>query len=290
MATLPILATMVAALSVGAACLGAALVLVRRVPDALAEAFLRFYLPFTLVVLTGVLIATLAARGPPGTGMGVLDYLESFPGRYALMAALPWFAHRVFGVRAERRERTLLWVVAIAFLGQHVTEFVLGGAWDRRGDVAEDLLFAGFFVYTVGIALRHRHDAVYGPLGTRFLVLLLAGTPVFVHDVLMSDGPGLRLYPIWYAVLGLGMVLTLAARSFDGYAAIPPGWRLSPREREVVGLVRRGLSNREIADQLFISPNTVKTHLRAVFDKSGFRTRVALVAALSGSGADAPSR
>jgi DNA-binding NarL/FixJ family response regulator len=46
----------------------------------------------------------------------------------------------------------------------------------------------------------------------------------------------------------------------------------------VLRLVQQGLSNREIAGQLTISPNTVKTHLSAIFDKSGFRTRTALIA------------
>lgn len=42
---------------------------------------------------------------------------------------------------------------------------------------------------------------------------------------------------------------------------------LSPREEEVLQLVARGATNREIADSLFISENTVKTHLRNILDK-----------------------
>lgn len=42
------------------------------------------------------------------------------------------------------------------------------------------------------------------------------------------------------------------------------------------------MSNREIGTELSISPNTVKTHLRAIFDKSGVRTRVRLVARTRG--------
>lgn len=71
--------------------------------------------------------------------------------------------------------------------------------------------------------------------------------------------------------------------------AVPPAWDLSTREREVLELVRRGMSNREIARDLTISTNTVKTHLRAIFDKSGYRSRVRLVAALGGpEGPDHP--
>lgn len=43
--------------------------------------------------------------------------------------------------------------------------------------------------------------------------------------------------------------------------------RLSDRELEVLQLVSMGLSNKEIADQLFVSINTVKTHLQKVYEK-----------------------
>ncbi len=48
---------------------------------------------------------------------------------------------------------------------------------------------------------------------------------------------------------------------------------LSPRERDVMRLVAAGLSNREVADALFISEETIKTHLRRIFDKLGVSSR-----------------
>jgi DNA-binding NarL/FixJ family response regulator len=42
---------------------------------------------------------------------------------------------------------------------------------------------------------------------------------------------------------------------------------LSPRETEVLGLVAKGLTNREIGEQLHIAENTVKNHLRNILDK-----------------------
>jgi DNA-binding CsgD family transcriptional regulator len=58
------------------------------------------------------------------------------------------------------------------------------------------------------------------------------------------------------------------------------GGELTEREREVAGLVVEGLSNREIAERLYLSTNTVETHLRHIFQKSGARSRTELVRCL----------
>lgn len=54
---------------------------------------------------------------------------------------------------------------------------------------------------------------------------------------------------------------------------------LTQTERRVVGLVAEGLTNPQIARRLFVSPETVKTHLKNVFRKVGVtsRTELALI-------------
>ena len=59
--------------------------------------------------------------------------------------------------------------------------------------------------------------------------------------------------------------------------AVDPVSTLSAREREVYELICQGLTNAEIAAQLFISVGTVKVHVHHVFDKVGIRSRTALV-------------
>jgi len=52
---------------------------------------------------------------------------------------------------------------------------------------------------------------------------------------------------------------------------------LTEREREVLGLVGRGLTNAEIGVRLFLSPLTAKTHVSRIMTKLGARDRVQLV-------------
>jgi DNA-binding NarL/FixJ family response regulator len=108
--------------------------------------------------------------------------------------------------------------------------------------------------------------------------------------------PELVLRAIGAAESGLFVVapsLLLEAMHADTGVPVPistgvsgdwPG--LTERQREIVGWAARGLSNKQIAKQLGISPETVKTHLHHVFEREGVHGRMAL---LAGHHEEAPS-
>ena len=61
---------------------------------------------------------------------------------------------------------------------------------------------------------------------------------------------------------------------------------LTDREREVLDLLAQGLTNKEIAEKLVITTNTVKRHLKAIFEKMDVHTRSAATAKAAGKTID----
>jgi DNA-binding NarL/FixJ family response regulator len=72
----------------------------------------------------------------------------------------------------------------------------------------------------------------------------------------------------------------LTKKTFEG---------LTQRERAVAALIARGKSNRQIADQLFVAPRTIETHVHSILSKLGFtsRAQIAVWAAEKGLSSDA---
>jgi DNA-binding NarL/FixJ family response regulator len=76
-----------------------------------------------------------------------------------------------------------------------------------------------------------------------------------------------------------GMVRELTSKPIPAPRNVPQTDKpvpLSRREREIVGLVAQGFRNREIADKLFISEQTVKNHMHNIFEKIGVQDRLEL--------------
>jgi DNA-binding CsgD family transcriptional regulator len=69
----------------------------------------------------------------------------------------------------------------------------------------------------------------------------------------------------------------------DAMEALAGQYGISPREREIIGLLLAGRTNAEIGDALYISANTVKNHVYSVYRKTGVRNRIQLANLIRGT-------
>jgi len=149
-----------------------------------------------------------------------------------------------------------------------------------------------------GLEATRRITSSPGLAGTRVIVLTTFELDEYVFGALRAGASGFLLKDTdppdllkAVRVVAAGEALLaprLTRRLIEAFvaqerAAQPPlteGGRLdelTPREREVLALVGRGLSNTEIADTLILSPLTAKTHVARLFSKLDARDRAQLV-------------
>ena len=136
-----------------------------------------------------------------------------------------------------------------------------------------------------------RHILIYGLLGGILIALLKWSEYRFLvveHSIEIYGG----LTALTFAVLGIWLGLRLtrtkekivlkevpvpAQSPFVPNESKREDLGITPREVEILELIAQGLSNREIAQKLFVSENTVKTHSSRVFDKLGAKRRTQAV-------------
>jgi len=139
-----------------------------------------------------------------------------------------------------------------------------------------------------------KHLAIYGACGG---VLIVAMRLVEYRFLVVSHSVEIyaALIAAAFAAIGIWFGLTITGRKvevrevtvevpvpapsgpFVADQARIESLGITPRELEVLQLIAEGLSNKEMAERLFVSENTVKTHASRVFDKLGASRRTQAV-------------
>jgi DNA-binding NarL/FixJ family response regulator len=149
------------------------------------------------------------------------------------------------------------------------------------------------------ITARHR---------AKILILTTYDLDEYVYDALQAGASGFMLKDTPPEQLAAGiravaagealLAPTVTRRLIQEFARVRPAPRqrpkeldeLTPRERDVLLQLAGGLSNAEIAEQLFLSDKTVKTHVAHVLNKLGLRDRVQAVVFAYETGLVTPGR
>jgi DNA-binding NarL/FixJ family response regulator len=147
-----------------------------------------------------------------------------------------------------------------------------------------------------------------GDQAARVLILTTFDLDEYVYDALAAGASGFLLKDAQPEELVAGIRVVASgeallaptvtrrliedfSRSRPSRAEAPAGRdELTPRETEVWGLLARGLSNAEIAEELVVSETTAKTHVARVLMKLGLRDRVQAVVLAYESGLVTPGR
>jgi DNA-binding NarL/FixJ family response regulator len=152
---------------------------------------------------------------------------------------------------------------------------------------------------TQQITTRHR---------AKILILTTYDLDEYVYDALQAGASGFLLKDTPPDQLASGiravangealLAPTVTRRLIEEFARVRPAPQarpkqldeLTPRELDVLNHLARGLSNAEIAEQLFLSDKTVKTHVAHLLNKLGLRDRVQAVVFAYETGLVTPGR
>jgi len=164
-----------------------------------------------------------------------------------------------------------------------------GGDWVRA---MEDTMRYHFFSASMFLVIHGVLGCIYARKATTweeerllkgicytFLPLFF----LFPLDILFFRQVAFKLVYLSFAVLSVYLYYFISRRYFLTYemtesipAATAKELGVSEREAEIISLLVEGLSNQEIAKKLFISPNTVKTHIKNIYAKLGVNNRLQL--------------
>lgn len=132
-------------------------------------------------------------------------------------------------------------------------------------------------------AITYEEERLLKGIISTFLPLLV----LFPLDLLFFRESYFKLVYLSFAILAAYLYYFISRRYILTYEQadvandqILKQYGISDREAEIIGLLIEGLSNQQIAKQLYISPNTVKTHIKNIYAKVGVNNRLQLFSLL----------
>ena len=206
---------------------------------------------------------------------------------------LPYFLSWVIAKPWRRIQILRFYPLAMVYFGMGLASLLVDNAvFDRWAFVVQTLMFLGMYVYcivTLWVNLKNIEDRSSRGVALAINIVSLSLTPLSVFSIFFRAVADFS-YPVYVLAFSIIIMVYDYIRfgldrqkqenkpelSFESLSR----YKISEREFTVVQLICEGLTNKEIAQELNISVNTVNNHVANIFSKMDVRSRIDLLKAL----------
>lgn len=206
---------------------------------------------------------------------------------------LPYFLSWVIAKPWRRIQILRFYPLAMVYFGMGLSSLIVKNeTFSRWTFLVQTLLFLGMYIYcivTLWINLKNIDDRASRGVALAINIVSLSLIPLSVFSIFFKSVADFS-YPVYVLAFSIIIVVYNYIRfgldrqkqenkpelSFESLSR----YKISEREFTVVQLICEGLTNKEIAQELNISVNTVNNHVANIFSKMEVRSRIDLLKAL----------
>ena len=206
---------------------------------------------------------------------------------------LPYFLSWVIAKPWRRIQILRFYPLAMVYFGMGLASLLVDNeVFGRWAFVVQTLMFLGMYVYcivTLWVNLKNIEDRSSRGVALAINIVSLSLTPLSVFSIFFRAVADFS-YPVYVLAFSIIIMVYDYIRfgldrqkqenkpelSFESLSR----YKVSEREFTVVQLICEGLTNKEIAQELNISVNTVNNHVANIFSKMEVRSRIDLLKAL----------
>lgn len=206
---------------------------------------------------------------------------------------LPYFLSWVIAKPWRRIQILRFYPLAMVYFGMGLASLLVDNeVFGRWAFVVQTLMFLGMYVYcivTLWVNLKNIEDRSSRGVALAINIVSLSLTPLSVFSIFFRAVADFS-YPVYVLAFSIIIMVYDYIRfgldrqkqenkpelSFESLSR----YKISEREFTVVQLICEGLTNKEIAQELNISVNTVNNHVANIFSKMDVRSRIDLLKAL----------
>lgn len=271
------------------------LYLLKRGEDSKLKYFVYFYSSFTMIAVFeffAVYVKTNCFTEYTKL-YEIIRYLSNPVGLLLIIYTFPLFVNSLIYIKSPKNQNILFGILAIILLitNYSISLFSSEESTNYIRIITKDSIFIMVIFYVLIKLFIHSKKAEVKDktFFTKTVWLFALFIPGIIIDTFFTSFPQIKIFPVIYVITGVFFVKYY----FDGfekgkntgavqfteisYHELEKQYGLTSRESETLKYIVMGYSNKKIADELFISINTVKSHIRNSYQKLEISNRIELI-------------